>query len=438
MPPNITLTQDQQKATNAFLDFLVGEENFFVVQGAAGTGKSFLIKHLLETFYAKYKAYCLLLQKDVKEFDIKITATTNKAVNVIDDFLADLLAIRDDIQLSTIYSLLGLKVTNDIKTGKTNLSFSNGGAQAFSSFDNIAPLVFIDEASFISEELHSIICEILKQQAKAKIVYIGDKYQLAPVGQQFSAMDTLQCTKVSLDEIVRNSGHILATGTQFRRTVESGNFQPIQYNKQDVIHVDGPTFQHLVESSFKDPNWKPSTSRVLAWTNERVQEYNSHIRQALGLPAGFRTGEVVVTNEFIKGNSSYSRSVDSEVTITGINPQDTTVYGVQGRMIELDHTYVSFMPTDFKQAKALMQKLATEKEWKKYFEIKETWFDLRAVYSSSLHKSQGSTYDTVFLDLADIGRNWSATDVARLLYVGITRAAKQVVCYGHLPDRYCR
>ena len=60
---NVVLTQDQQKANNAFLDFLVSDENFFVIQGAAGTGKSFLIKHLLETFYAKYKAYCLLLQK---------------------------------------------------------------------------------------------------------------------------------------------------------------------------------------------------------------------------------------------------------------------------------------------------------------------------------------------------------------------------------------
>ena len=80
---------------------------------------------------------------------------------------------------------------------------------------------------------------------------------------------------------------------------------------------------------------------------------------------------------------------------------------------------------------------ADPSNWKKFFEVKETWLDLRAVYASSIHKSQGSTYDTVFLNLADIGKNWNATDVARLLYVGITRAAKQVVCYGYLPDRYC-
>jgi ATP-dependent exoDNAse (exonuclease V) alpha subunit len=74
--------------------------------------------------------------------------------------------------------------------------------------------------------------------------------------------------------------------------------------------------------------------------------------------------------------------------------------------------------------------------WPRFFEVKETWFDLRALYASTINKAQGSTYDTVFLNLNDIGENWDANAVARLMYVGITRAAKQVVCYGQLPDHY--
>lgn len=432
---NVILTQDQQKANHAFLDFLVSDENFFVIQGGAGTGKSFLIRHLLETFYSRYKAYCLLLQKEVKTFDIKVTATTNKAVNVVSDFLQGITSHHSDIEVTTIYSMLGLKVTNDVKTGKTSLTFTNKQPVYFSP--DVITLVFIDEASFISEELHEIICTILKDQANAKIVYIGDKYQLAPVGQAFSAMDNINCTKATLDEVMRNSGHILATGTQFRKTVETGKFQPIHYNGVDLIHVNGPTFQQMVESSFADPDWTPATSKILAWTNERVQDYNQHIRTAMKRPALFEVGEIVVTNEFIKGNSSFSRSVDSEVKITRVNPVPEIIYGVKGYMIEIDDYYVSFMPENFKDAKALLKELAAKKEWPKFFEVKENWFDLRAVYSSSVHKSQGSTYDTVFIDLSDIGKNWNATDVARLLYVSITRASKQVVCYDYLPDRYC-
>lgn len=431
----ITLTQDQDNAVNAFLDFLVGDEQFLVIQGAAGTGKSFLIKHLLQTFYSKYKSYCLLLQKEPQTFDIRITATTNKAVSVVNAFLEDyLIQQQGRIQPAvTIFSLLGLKVENDRKTGKTTLSFSGNGMQ-FSS--GVVPLVFIDEASFIGEDLQQIIDTVLKVQNKAKVVYIGDKYQLAPVGQTVSVMESLQCPKTELDEIIRNGGHILATGTQFRRTVETGKFQPITFNNQDLIHVNGPTFQHLVESSFSDPSWTPATSKILAWTNERVQAYNAHIRKALHRPEMFQVGETVITNEFIQGKN-FSRSVDSEVVITRILPDLVTHYGVKGYVIELNNAYSSFMPKDYSDAKKLLKQLAKDKEWKKFFEIKENWLDLRAVYASSIHKAQGSTYDTVFLDLADIGTNWNAVDVARLLYVGITRAAKRVVCYGYLPGRYC-
>lgn len=435
------LTTDQADAVNVFLDFLVNDDSFLVIQGAAGTGKSFLIKHLLETFYSQYKAYCLLLQEEPKDFDIKITATTNKAVSVVDEFLESLIQSRNDIQVCTIYSLLGLKVSNDNNTGKTKLTFSNGknniATQMMSS--DMIPLVFIDEASFIGDELHQIIESVLQKQAKAKIIYIGDRFQLAPIGQTFSAMDHVKCDKVSLNEIVRNSGHILATGTQFRKTVETGIFEPIQFNNSDVIHVDGATFQSMVENSFGDPKWMPSSSMILAWTNARVQEYNSHIRQAMGRPEMFEVGEVVITNQFIKAaQGNYSRSVDSEVTITKINRVQETNYDVLGYMVEIDDEYVGFMPADFAEAKLLLKKLAAQKDWKKYFEVKDTWLDLRAVYARSIHKAQGSTYQTTFLDLADIGKNWSANDVARLLYVGFTRAAKQVVCYGHLPDKYCK
>jgi hypothetical protein len=434
---NVILTDDQKNASDAFLDFLVGEDTFFTIQGAAGTGKSFLIRHLLETFYSKYSAYCLLLQKDVKHFDIKITATTNKAVNVVEEFLGDIQQKHNNIEVRTIYSLLGLKVTNNYKTGKTELTFNGNKSNYFQeAFGSMIPLVFIDEASFISEELQSIIEGTVPKNSGTKIVYIGDKYQLAPVGQSFSVMDYVKCDNAILSKIVRNSGHILHTGTQFRHTVESGIFKPIAYNQNDVVHMDGPNFKAAVEASFTDRLWNPSKSKVLAWTNVRVQEYNQFIRTTLHKPKLFTEGEVAVTNEFIKGSGSSTWNVDSEVQITKIHNVKTELHGVMGYMVEIDFAYVGFMPENIQDAKAAMKQFAADKDWKKYFEIKEGWLDLRAVYASSIHKAQGSTYETVFLDLSDIGTNWNATDTARLLYVGITRASKQVVCYGYLPDRY--
>jgi len=434
----VTLTEDQDKANNAFLDFLISDDSYFIIQGAAGTGKSFLIKHLLETFYSKYKSYCLLLQKDVKEFNIKVTATTNKAVSVVEDFLSGITYNNKTIGIRTIFSLLGLRVQNDRKTGKSNLTYNPNSQTTLDLGNQGVPLIFIDESSFIGSDLQEIIQTVLVDQFGAKIVYIGDKYQLAPVGQTFSVIDSLQCKSVSLNKIIRNKGHILQTGTQFRQTVETGKFAPILYNDVDVIHVNGADFQKTIEASFSNRNWYPNKSKILAWTNERVQAYNAHIRDFLNYPPLFKVGETVVTNEYIQGHKSrYTRSVDSEVLITNVHLNPIDMWGVKGNMIELDGAYAAFMPTNYADAKKLLKELAKEKDWKKYFEIKETWLDLRAVYSSSIHKAQGSTYETVFLDLSDIGKNWNAMDVARLMYVGITRASKQVVCYGYLPDRYC-
>lgn len=435
---NIILTNDQKNASDAFLDFLVSDDTFFTISGSAGVGKSFLIRHLLETFYSKYSAYCLLLQKDVKKFDIKITATTNKAVNVVQDFLGDLLDTHPNIEISTIYSLLGLRVQNNYKTGKTELVFNKDKGSYFSTVSkHTIPLVFIDEASFISEELQSIITSTMPKDVPVKVVYIGDKYQLAPVGQAYSIMDSIIGEKAVLSEIVRNAGHILRTGIQFRDTVETGLFKPIQFNDIDVVHMNGKQFQQAIEDSFTDPGWYPSKSKVLAWTNNKVQEYNQHIRTVLNKPKLFTANEIAVTNEYISSTKgTFTVNVDAEVLITAVHQDPCELYGVTGYMVELEHTYIGFMPINFLEAKAAMKAFAADKEWKKYFEIKETWLDLRAVYASSIHKSQGSTYETVFLDLADIGTNWNANDVARLLYVSLTRASKKVVCYGHLPDRY--
>jgi len=435
---NIILTQDQQNASNAFLDFLVSDEHFFTISGSAGVGKSFLIKYLLETFYSKYSAYCLLLQKDVKKFDIKITATTNKAVNVVEEFLGDLKQQHSNIEVSTIYSLLGLRVQNNYKTGKTELVFNKEKSNYFSTVSKYTiPLVFIDEASFISEELQSIITSNLPKDTHVKIVYIGDKYQLAPIGQSCSIMDSILGEKAVLAEIVRNAGHILRTGIQFRDTVETGLFQPIQFNDIDVVHMNGKQFKQAINNAFTDPDWYPNKSKVLAWTNSRVQEYNQHIRTVLGKPKLFTANEYAVTNEYIMNpKGTFNCNVDEEVLITAVHDDVCELYDVKGHMVELDYRHVGFMPINFLEAKAAMKAFAADKEWKKYFEIKETWLDLRAVYASSIHKSQGSTYETVFLDLADIGTNWNANDVARLLYVSITRASKKVICYGHLPERY--
>jgi ATP-dependent exoDNAse (exonuclease V) alpha subunit len=68
--------------------------------------------------------------------------------------------------------------------------------------------------------------------------------------------------------------------------------------------------------------------------------------------------------------------------------------------------------------------------WRKYFAIKNSFADLKYIYSSTIHKLQGSTYDSLYIDLASIvglSVNPEKTDLAyRLAYVTVTRARKDI------------
>ncbi|MCI0501381.1 MAG: ATP-binding domain-containing protein, partial [Epsilonproteobacteria bacterium] len=62
------------------------------------------------------------------------------------------------------------------------------------------------------------------------------------------------------------------------------------------------------------------------------------------------------------------------------------------------------------------------KLWKLFFQIKELFVDVKYTYASTIHKLQGSTYETIYIDLTDIERMHDKDMMYRLLYVAITRA----------------
>ena len=80
--------------------------------------------------------------------------------------------------------------------------------------------------------------------------------------------------------------------------------------------------------------------------------------------------------------------------------------------------------------------LSKQKEWADYYELRDTYADLREKSACTVYKSQGSTYDFVFVDLDNIGTSFDAGQVARMLFVAISRARSKVYLYGSLPQRY--
>jgi hypothetical protein len=336
--------------------------------------------------------------------------------------------------VTTIHSLLGLKVSPDYRTGKITLEQTHRTRKLGNS------LIFVDEASMISNELIDWIRQ-LSEEGKTKVVYIGDQYQLPPVksGKSSPIFSSKVPVKVELKEIQRQVAHspIIQLSQEYRDIVDSG--VPPQewpdHSKYEpaIRNVTGPEFEKLVDQTFSNPLIHPDTARVLCWTNNRAIAYNKHIRRLYTKEAHFVPDESVMTNRPIFRKKRIVHITDSNVRIRSIEP--TTVDGLEGFHVVLNGGARGFLPRDWKQASNRAKHYKKVGDYAKQFEIEKDWLDLRSAHALTCHKSQGSTYDTVFIDVADIGENTKWYDVCRLMYVSISRASERVYLYGSLPMR---
>jgi len=96
------------------------------------------------------------------------------------------------------------------------------------------------------------------------------------------------------------------------------------------------------------------------------------------------------------------------------------------------------VPVDREHLKQLLKYFANQQDWPTYFRLKNEYPDIRPRDACTVYKSQGSTYDTAFIDLGDIGGCNRPDIVLRMLYVAVSRARTRVVFYGDLPAKYGR
>lgn len=414
------LSADQQTAANAFLAFLLDDtKQEILLIGNAGTGKSFLTKYLVQLARNNTKLLKLLGSSN-GELNIRFTASTNKAAVVLADKVGE--------EASTIHSLLGLKVLNDYKTGQTKLQKTNNTEVFYNT------LIVIDEASMIDSALLKIIRE---QTMNCKLLYIGDSAQLAPIFETESPVFASVPDKLELTTIQRQQADnpIIQLSQQLRNSVFTDTFSEIMPNGVQIQHLSGEDFQAEIDRAFTH-NYSVDSAKILAWTNTKVLQYNDYIHNLIKNTSDILVGDTMVTNNpILAANGSTAHSTDSFITVRSIEPGKE--HDIEGNWITIKETGVRvFVAKDLNEVTTLLKNLAKAKEWVQYFKWKDFFADLRNIYASTVHKSQGSTYGTVFIDLSDIGSNNKSNEVARLLYVAITRASEKVIFYGKLPNKY--
>lgn len=418
----LQLTNDQEHACDTAMDWLTDRTSkYLVISGPAGCGKSTLVETFLERVKVKANLLASILgSRDKKhEWEVDMMATTNKAAGVLSEM--------SENPVSTVHSYLNLVPRKDYDTGK--LTFIPG--RKYKIIHN--KLLIIDESSFISDSLYEFLDKGTKH---CKIILVGDPYQLVPAEQKKLVMDTIGCERANLTEVVRHNSDIANLGAQCREMVRSGRFTGIRPNDKDIVWLPAQEMLDTVNEMFTDPSYTMDTGRILTWTNKQVTKYNTHIRLKKGMSATVDPGEMLVTNKPILASGKTAYGTDTRVLVTDV-VGETVRAGVPGRLVRLSLTTGDhFLPDNQDDVSLLLRRLKKRGDMQDFFNVKETWLDLRPVFVSTVHKSQGSTFDTVFVDLSNIGRCPIPDEVARMLYVGATRPAKKVVFFGQLPARY--
>lgn len=459
------LTKDQEIAYKNLIEFIKAPYNQKdykrALCGAAGTGKTYLVKAIIRNCGLSYST-------------IGLSAPTHKACRVLSESIQ-----LPNIKVNTLQSDLGLKLNFNVeKFDIRNPPFDPHGRIKIGEYK----LYIVDEASMINKGL----CKFLEKTCisnQCKIIYIGDDYQLSPVGEDYStAFKSTKC--FYLRQIVRQEEdnpirHLLDL---LRFDIEHRTFRFLEYitahrSKFDSNEIKGykvctsNEFNSLMYNNFNDPELTKNVdfTKVIAYTNAVVSNWNKVIRNAIiekadtsiitnnDLIISYTTlvnvfNECIITNSedyIIKDVVNYTHP---KYAIKGFMVRFQAIHGgkVSSPLFVVDHKdpnsirmYLNLSEKFVDIAKKATAKTRAQ-AWKDYYNFKESCLllanivksdgtilygrDLDYGFALTSHKSQGSTFDTVFVDVNDIvydrnGQPYTdAEQINRRLYVACSRA----------------
>lgn len=392
-------TNSQKEALDKIIQFIVDkEQTYFCLSGSPGTGKSFLIQEGIAP-----------LVKDTK-YALQLTAMTNKAAGVIGGI--------------TIHKLLNLRMT-----------IGSDGVQRIDSSNACHrqdEFIIIDEASMMDKVLWNIIAT---HTTNCKILLVGDKYQLPAVKLPVDVFEIFKDYSAELKEVVRQKDQ------DFLNIIGIAKLGVISKEFLDVIPkcdcVKKVTLADKTQINNLLKTFDASKDKVLCYKNETVVAYNHGIRKLQGKTDTIITGDTVVARNYCElksGNKTISTiGTETYHKITAIS--DPFVYSLGPYEIKLvsvnfnDVNGTWMCAYNWHQYNKLLKLTAKEKDWSNYWFLKEQILDIRTAEACTIHCSQGSTYDKVFIDMNDL-RKCKQTDVkTRLLYVALSRAKNEVYIY---------
>lgn len=467
-----SLTLSQNKALKELIDWYDNdkEELAFLLYGAAGTGKTFL----LNTFLNNYVKY-----------GICVTAPIHQALRVLEK--------STNRKGRTFQALHGLRPNFNLQDFNIdNVKFDTIGQELVGNYK----LVIVDESSQISPALHSLNMQRARQYG-TKILYVGDLLQLPPVtkGNSFELSPIVKLKrKFELTDIVRQKqDNPLTEPLRLLRTDilrETSSFlnyinkKPYSLNNDNegYVSLNLEDFQESLFKRFEESkvNENPNYVRYAAWRNSNIAAWNKQVRNMLhknpqdiiikdDILLGYNTiidpnnyMEASITNstiyyivDIIKRRSDYNFDVYIVTLSDGYVEKTVTVVDHKSKTFNKFVTKLN----NLHSAAITAQPYLKGRKWNDYYSFKNRYLTLIDVnlkngdkisisnkdidygYGQTIHKLQGSTIKYIYINLIDIcyingdknkpiDNRYGGKAVEfrnRLLYTALSRASSKAI-----------
>lgn len=423
--PGITLSEEQWEALQAIEEFLHSQSKLYLLTGYAGTGKTTLLQALVTH-----------LRNQGCDWPVVLTAFSNKATKVLKS-----MAAQWDLQVESITCcrLLGLKPVID----------TGSGEQIFKSVSdqhNQVPeyrLVIVDECSMINQEMWKLLVEAISRlDIPTQMLFVGDPAQLPPVNEIESCCFGQIIHQSSLSQVVRYGGAIGLVADDIRRHIDRERLPRYESDTncdrtEGLFVLPREGWQQTLVRAFTCDSYRadPNYVRVLAYTNRRVKSLNRAVRRAIygDNLEQFVCGERLIANNPCLEDGAIILQTSEECEVVEISPGkieglpvwQLTVYTDEGKFQDLNVLQEVSIPEYERRSRDY----ATNKQWEIFWEFRQRFHEVNYAYSLTVHKSQGSTFKDVFIDLPDLMRNPKTVERNQLCYVAFTRAAKRVFIY---------
>ncbi len=435
-------THQQAEALYRLSEFLHKDctADAFVLKGAAGTGKTSLVKAVVD--YLSEQKVCTVL-----------AAPTGRAAKV--------LGHKTQTLAHTLHHTLYVPLPHVQKEGEEAID-----ERVYMRLREIVAgpysIFVVDEASMLSDQndddelfctpnslLHDLLRFVKGCNASSKIVFIGDSYQLKPIKGESVGLDAdylrnthrLDVQEAELTEVKRQDegSEVLRVATDIRERYERG--AALGKLPLPALGSVWAALDHYCSSY--DP---AQIDRIvmIASNHKNVNWFNNYVRNKLGLKGTLAIGDLVMItkNTIIEQH----QIVNGDMAIVAAIHEATKVANLYFRKVTLQLTgYWNETYTITHQvmvdtltaengsiaAEAYRNLIADRMRQNPIFRNNpRPWNDefvgalhLRYGHALTCHKAQGGEWDEVIM------HPWFRANDHRYAYTAITRARKQVLTW---------